>query len=380
MNLLDPTNHRISNSLFDAINKVRHGEPQQLVENEETSVEEGRVDGAHYCATHVEHFLYGEGECISEDHAEPDENGNISWYNVKFLDGNRRIQTEAMKIKKAKMHEHAIKDGETIEEADTVEEALSGNQHKIDANKNNKIDAHDFKLLRAKKKPVEEGNDGNLANNAKPYGKVTRRDIIHGATGRDEMGGKKKVKEEDVKESRSKGTAFDMSMPSQIPKAPGALTGHTAKKTKTGVEYTKNPPKQAKDTGVPHSSKNKAMKEGISQTVINYNDFVLEVTNNPTYGDYLKALQSMVGESNEELQKDIVSIATEAFNEKYEDVIIESHTKQIFENKFKQFREAGAKVVSESYMVESGDPYVEYVLEKNGERIQYIHIGTIEKK
>ena len=65
---------------------------------------------------------------------------------------------------------------------------------------------------------------------------------------------------------------------------------------------------------------------------------------------------------------------------KYEDVIIESHTKQIFENKFKQFREAGAKVVSESYMVESGDPYVEYVLEKNGERIQYIHIGTIEKK
>ena len=349
MNLLDPTNHRISNSLFDAINKVRRGEPQQLVENEETSVEEGRVDGAHYCATHVEHFLYGEGECISEDHAAPDENGNISWYNVKFPDGNRRIQTEAMKIKKAKMHEHAIKDGETIEEADTV----------------------------------EEGNDGNLANNAPPYNKVTRRDVIQGAQGRDEMGGKKKVKKEEVEsveESRSKGTAFDMSMPSQIPKAPGALTGHTAKKTKTGVEYTKNPPKEPKDTGVPHNPKKKAMKEGISQTVINYNDFVLEVTDNPTYGDYLKALQSMVGESNEELQKDIVSIATEAFNEKYEDVIIESRTKQIFENKFKQFREAGAKVVSESYMVESGDPYVEYVLEKNGERIQYIHIGTIEKK
>jgi len=43
--------------------------------------------------------------------------------------------------------------------ADTVskimDEALKGNQHKIDANKNNKIDAHDFKLLRSKKK-VEE--------------------------------------------------------------------------------------------------------------------------------------------------------------------------------------------------------------------------------
>jgi hypothetical protein len=35
---------------------------------------------------------------------------------------------------------------------DDVNEALKGNQHKIDANKNGKVDAHDFKLLRAKKK------------------------------------------------------------------------------------------------------------------------------------------------------------------------------------------------------------------------------------
>ena len=34
-------------------------------------------------------------------------------------------------------------------------EELEGNQHKIDANKNNKIDAHDFKLLRKSKKDVD---------------------------------------------------------------------------------------------------------------------------------------------------------------------------------------------------------------------------------
>jgi hypothetical protein len=38
-------------------------------------------------------------------------------------------------------------------------EELKGNQHKIDANKNGKVDAHDFKLLRNKKK-VEEGVKG----------------------------------------------------------------------------------------------------------------------------------------------------------------------------------------------------------------------------
>ena len=40
---------------------------------------------------------------------------------------------------------------EKLEEK-TVSEKLVGNQHKLDHNKNNKIDAHDFKLMRAKKK------------------------------------------------------------------------------------------------------------------------------------------------------------------------------------------------------------------------------------
>ena len=37
-----------------------------------------------------------------------------------------------------------------------VAEELKGNQHKIDKNKNNKIDAHDFKILRGEKKVSEE--------------------------------------------------------------------------------------------------------------------------------------------------------------------------------------------------------------------------------
>jgi len=43
---------------------------------------------------------------------------------------------------------------------------------------------------------VNEGNDGNLANNAKPYDKVTRGDVIAGRLGKDAMGGKKKKKTE----------------------------------------------------------------------------------------------------------------------------------------------------------------------------------------
>ena len=40
----------------------------------------------------------------------------------------------------------------TKEEVEQTDEELKGDQHKIDANKNGKVDGHDFKLLRGKKK------------------------------------------------------------------------------------------------------------------------------------------------------------------------------------------------------------------------------------
>ena len=54
-------------------------------------------------------------------------------------------------------------------------------------------------VAEAKKK-----NDGNLANNAKPYDKVTRGDVIAGRLGKDEMGGKDKKVKEELKSGRKK--------------------------------------------------------------------------------------------------------------------------------------------------------------------------------
>lgn len=50
-----------------------------------------------------------------------------------------------------------------------------------------------------------KNNDGNLANNYPPYNKVTRGDVIAGATGKDQMGGKKKVREEFIGEKDNGG-------------------------------------------------------------------------------------------------------------------------------------------------------------------------------
>ena len=61
---------------------------------------------------------------------------------------------------------------------------------------------------------VAEANDGNLANNYPPYDKVTRGDIIAGALGKDQMGGKRKGKKQKVKEELVGGqTKIDVAPP-----------------------------------------------------------------------------------------------------------------------------------------------------------------------
>lgn len=80
------------------------------------------------------------------------------------------------------------------------QEALKGQQHKIDKNKNNKIDAHDFKILRGEKAPMKEGNN--------PF---------------------------DVKNYKS-----------QLPTKPGEKAGFDSKKISTGTVYTRKPVKDEK--------------------------------------------------------------------------------------------------------------------------------------
>jgi hypothetical protein len=48
----------------------------------------------HSCATHVEHVVLGKGITISEQHAEPDTNGDIEWYTVQFENSVQKVLTK----------------------------------------------------------------------------------------------------------------------------------------------------------------------------------------------------------------------------------------------------------------------------------------------
>ena len=69
---------------------------------------------------------------------------------------SQSLLDEVKKIMKKEKGEKSEKgESEADEKRENCSEALKGDQHKIDANKNGKIDSHDFKLLRKKKGVAE---------------------------------------------------------------------------------------------------------------------------------------------------------------------------------------------------------------------------------
>jgi hypothetical protein len=88
------------------INKGGKGIPQMKkagVAKEEKDVMK------HNCATHIESTEFGEGACITTQHADPDENGHVAWYDVMFEHGIERVMTEEVKVTKSESHMHSSK-------------------------------------------------------------------------------------------------------------------------------------------------------------------------------------------------------------------------------------------------------------------------------
>ena len=388
---------RISNSLFESIRQVTHP-----VIAEAKAEDAGKVDGAHFCATHVEHSLYGEGECISEQHAKPNADGTIDWYNVKFADGNvRKIQTEAVKVKKAKMHEHATPEGDTIEEKklDPV------GKEDADIDNNGKVDKSDS-YLKNRRKAIsanikeEEAIEGfdPLKHVAKdkqtPALKSAARRVDRGDYGararilkaggvKDDRGPRGVTQEEAEKiDELSIGTLTKVKHAAVRDANDATRDGDDAKADKrynlAGKASNKAEMKY-RAAGLKPSGQHtmEEVEEGVTETIVKHNDFTIEITDNPTFGDFLRAVQSIVRTDEESMQKQIVAVAEQAFAENYEEVIIEAFTRMELEDKIAAHRKAGNTVSNDKYSTKNGQPYAEYVVtDQEGGRKKYIHHGT----
>lgn len=160
----------------------------------------------------------------------------------KQKDDEREKETERLEKKKMKKEDMYFKD--------RLIESLKGNQHKIDKNKNNKIDAQDFKILRAQQKEEVEQTDEAMSHqasttmkhiaNPSPALKKAAKDIKPGIAGyRDRIdmlkaGG---VKEESGEVKNSKGLTVDtLAGPKKAPKGFEKDNEHTSAKVPLKTE------------------------------------------------------------------------------------------------------------------------------------------------
>lgn len=308
---------RVSQSLFEEIQKVTSGELDealtgnqhkidanknnkidaqdfQLLRKKKSMKEEDKmVDKAHFCATHVEHAEYGQGFCISEAHADPDENGDIAWYTVQFSKSVKKIDTSDLNILQAESHMHSKKKKMKEEVEDLAEVSYSA-------------------------KAARAGKD--IGKPGKQFAKIAK-------SAAERYGSKERGE-----------------------KVAGAVL---AKLRKEEVE----------------------IEEGVAQTIINHDDFVIEITDNPTFADFLAAAKTFVNE------EDAVVVAEEFFKEQDESLIIEAFTKADIDAKVNAHQKAGHSVTMPKMSTKNGQPYAEYVVTDKETKVRrkYIHHGNVRR-
>ena len=97
-----------SKALLNVAEAVRNMYNPKPVEEASMMKDGGEI--VHNCAKHVQHESWGEGNCIAEEHAEPDRYGNIAWYDVEFPHGiEKGIPVVELKVLQAEMHMHSKK-------------------------------------------------------------------------------------------------------------------------------------------------------------------------------------------------------------------------------------------------------------------------------
>ena len=310
------------------------------------------------------------------------------------MGGKKKVKEEAEKTmsRAAKGHQKYGKEGMQAL-------AKAGKEGKDLDKVRNKYNKYDDKLTKEEVEPIDELSkdtvdsykkkavkDPNMSalrwNTLPPDSKKTQQRLKGIRRANTRLGSKESphqsissknyLAKEDVAEAKDV-SAFDWKSKVKAPQSSFA-----AKKISTGTVYTKKYKEEPDDADdAKKNKKSKAMGEGITQTIINHNDFVLEVTDNPTFKDYFNAIQSIVPSSNEEIQKELVTIATEAYNEGYDDIILESMIRVGFEDRLNSYRTRGYTVIAENYIPDADEPYVEYTLEKDGDTIQYVHTGKV---
>ena len=129
-------------------------ELEKMIEGLENSP--NPANSQHLCAKNVVHEEWGSGQTIPTMHAEPDEDGDIAWYDVMFEHGiEEGVLISELKVTKSEMHMHSAsyngKNGKN-------------GKKKIAAHYNEAMDKVDKKALKKDFDDRAKEGDGDIDN------------------------------------------------------------------------------------------------------------------------------------------------------------------------------------------------------------------------
>jgi hypothetical protein len=132
----------------DSSDEYLHKRRKAVSKAMKEGVEDNPANTQHLCAKNVVHESWGEGSCIPTMHADPDEEGNVAWYDVMFDHGiEEQVSIEELKVTKAESHMHSSKkkikesddeddeDDEDDDDDDSDEDEKNGKKKKVSGKK-----------------------------------------------------------------------------------------------------------------------------------------------------------------------------------------------------------------------------------------------------
>lgn len=122
---------------------------------------------AHQCAVHVKSEQFGEGKTLYSQHAEPDENGNIAWYDVMFEEGIKRVNIEDIEILVSENHKNHKKMAEDVQ----MDEAR-GRPRKVQPAPGEDNSEPDQNIVNHLKKSIDTGGNHDVKFDDKSSHKV----------------------------------------------------------------------------------------------------------------------------------------------------------------------------------------------------------------
>jgi hypothetical protein len=200
-----------------------------------------------------------------------------------------------------------------------MDEELKGQQHKIDKNKNNKIDAHDFKLLRKEENVEEAMSKADVPTylrkqqgekpltmadvKAAPKDSISHPDNLAKARGA--------VKEESIEEADIEKTATGM-------KVYGSSYGNSVRARREQVKKSIDTAKGPKMKDIAGIEAEKKTKKKFSEMVESYVEsgikglFESIIKEEPTNDEYKKELEIAQAKSEGKIKADVAKAAVQA--------------------------------------------------------------------